>query len=94
MEWVVKMARNTHSSNVRNEINFALARKRPFLAIHIEETSLPVGLDLQIGSIQAVMRFRMSEDKYHRKICSVLPLSLRLSEEQEKQQREEEHLAR
>jgi hypothetical protein len=82
------------SSNVRIEINFALARKKPFLAIHIVETSLPVGLELQMGSIQAVMRFRMSEATYHRKLSSVLPLSLRLSEEQERQRREEEQIAR
>lgn len=81
------------SHNVRNEINFALARKKPFLAVHLVETSLPVGLELQMGSIQAVMRFRMSDESYRQKICSVLPLSLRLSAEQEKQQKEEAEFA-
>lgn len=82
------------SHNVRNEINFALARKKPFLAVHIVETSLPVGLELQIGSIQGVMRFRMSEESYRRKVCSVLPLSLRLSGKEGKQRRGESQLAR
>jgi len=78
------------SMNVRNEINLALAKKKPFLAVHLVETVLPDGLDLQMGSIQAMMRFRMSDEPFHRKIRTVLPLSLRLSREQELQKQDEE----
>lgn len=74
------------SHNVRNEINFALSQKKPFLAIHIVETQLPPGLELQMGSIQAIMRFRMSLRNYRRKLCSVLPASLRSSDEEQNRQ--------
>ena len=76
------------SHNVRNEINFAIARKKPFLAVHITETSLPAGLELQMGSVQAVMRFRMTEESCRRKLCAVLSPTLRMSAEEAAQQEE------
>ena len=51
--------RSVESINVRNEINFAINRKKSFLAIHIEETDLPVGLELRMGDIQAIFQWRM-----------------------------------
>jgi hypothetical protein len=61
------------SRNVRNEISFALNNKKPFLAIHVEPTQLPPGLELRMGDIQAVLKFRMTEEGYARKLSSVLP---------------------
>ncbi len=55
------------SENVRNEINFALARKMPFIAIHLCATSLTPGLQLQIGSKQAIMHYQMDADAFERK---------------------------
>ncbi len=55
------------SENVRNEINFALSRKLPFIAIHLSETTLTPGLQLQIGSKQAILRYLMDEDSFIRK---------------------------
>lgn len=55
------------SENVRNEINFALARKMPFIAIHLCATSLTPGLQLQIGSKQAIMHYQMEADAFERK---------------------------
>ena len=40
--------RATDSINCRNEINLALNEKKPFLAIHLEETALPPGLRLRM----------------------------------------------
>lgn len=65
------------SKNVRNEIHFALDMDKPFLAIYIEETMVPNGLKLSIGSIQAIMKYRMQEEMYHRKLIKVLPEVLR-----------------
>lgn len=50
--------------NVQNEINFALDEKKPFLAIHLEETELKRGLKLQIGTKQAILKYKMSEEEY------------------------------
>jgi len=65
------------SKNVKNEINFALNRGKLFLAIYLEETSLPGGLELRMGDIQAIMRWRMDEAHYFRKVQRALPGSLR-----------------
>jgi len=70
------------SQNVRNEINFAIARKKRFLAVFIEDTTLPVGLELQMGSIQAVMRFRMTKNTFRHKMLSVLPRELQMSDDE------------
>lgn len=65
------------SRNVRNEITFALDANKPFLAIHITETKLPSGLQLTIGAIQAIMKFRMTDDAYRRKLEKTLPQLLK-----------------
>jgi biotin carboxyl carrier protein len=65
------------SRNVRNEINFALNRGKPFLAVYLEDTSLPPGLELRMGDIHAIMKWKMAEDYYERKITSAFPASVR-----------------
>jgi hypothetical protein len=65
------------SNNVRNEINLALKKKKPFLAIYLEETELPGGIELQIGSLQAIMKHLVDEERYHRRLTISLPPELR-----------------
>jgi hypothetical protein len=65
------------SRNVRNEINFALTRQKPVLVVHVEETILPPGLELQIGSLQAILMYRMSDDTFRSKLVRSLDPSLR-----------------
>lgn len=55
------------SPNVRNEINFALAKKLPFIAIHLQETELTPGLQLQMGSKQAILKYNMEHESFKRK---------------------------
>ncbi len=55
------------SENVRNEINFALAKKLPFIAIYLCETSLTPGLQLQIGSKQDIRKYILDDDSFQRK---------------------------
>jgi hypothetical protein len=55
------------SVNVRNEINLALKRNKTFIAIWLEDAELTPGLELQIGSKQAIMRFRMNTEDFNRK---------------------------
>ena len=47
------------SRNVRNEVNLAVARGITVLAVHLAQTTLPPGLELQLGSIQAVLAWQM-----------------------------------
>jgi transcriptional regulator with XRE-family HTH domain len=60
------------SMNVRNEISFAQSLNKPFLAIHLTQTKLPLGLQLQIGAVQAIKRWQMDEDSYQRKLAKAL----------------------
>ncbi|MDD4834303.1 MAG: TIR domain-containing protein [Lutispora sp.] len=55
------------SLNVRNEINFALSRKLPFIAIYLKETALTPGLQLQMGSKQAILKYNMDDESFRRK---------------------------
>jgi hypothetical protein len=61
------------SRNVRNEIQLALHLEKPFLAVHICDTQLPAGLQLSMGALQAVLKFRMSHKNYRRKMEKALP---------------------
>lgn len=64
--------RSAASRNVKNEINFALNNGKPIIAVHLEETSLPSGLALRMGDIQAIFRYRMGQDFYWRKLLRAL----------------------
>jgi hypothetical protein len=61
------------SVNVRNEINYALKKGKPFLAVHLRDVELPGGLELQMGSKQALLKWRMTSDGYWRKLEKALP---------------------
>ena len=52
------------SFNVLNEINFALSDRKPFIAIHLAETVIEGGLKLQISTIQAILKYKMTEEEY------------------------------
>jgi transcriptional regulator with XRE-family HTH domain len=60
------------SQDVRNEIRLALRWKKPFFAIHLAPTELPLGLELQMGAVQAIMRWQMDEGSYARKLAKAL----------------------
>jgi hypothetical protein len=68
------------SQNVRNEVNFALDHKKPLVAIHLEDTNLPPGLQLRLGDLQAILKWRMREESFRKKVDRVLPESLRAAE--------------
>ena len=50
--------------NVQNEINFAVNRNIPFIAIHLKKTILPPDMELQIGVLQAILKYCMSDEEY------------------------------
>ena len=55
---------SVESKNVRNEIYYALHHDIPFIAIHLVETELDGGLALSLQSIQAILKYTMSEEEY------------------------------
>jgi hypothetical protein len=65
------------SPNVRNEITYALRHRKdrkpmPLLAIHLRRTHLPGGVELQLGSVQAILRWQLDATSYDRKLSAVL----------------------
>lgn len=52
------------SPNVQNEINYVIGENKPFLAIHLEETTLRAGIKLQIGTKQAILKYNMTDEEY------------------------------
>ena len=61
------------SKNVRKEINYAINKKKSFLAVHLQETQLPAGLELMMGDIQAILKYRMIKESYNKKLLSTFP---------------------
>jgi len=67
--------RSVTSRHCRNEVLFAQNHDVPILSIHLEETSLPPGVDLTISSSQAVFAHRVQRADYRRRVLSVLDAS-------------------
>ncbi|AWX31717.1 BspA family leucine-rich repeat surface protein [Methanosphaera sp. BMS] len=53
------------SINVRNEINYALDKRKPFLAIYLEETELTGGIELRISSLQGILKYTTTDEEYN-----------------------------
>jgi len=60
--------RSASSVNCRNEVNLALNNNKRFLAIHLEETELPVGLQLRMGDLQAILKYNLPVAEYQLKL--------------------------
>lgn len=71
--------RSVVSSNCMNEVNFSLSRERRLLAVHLTRTELPVGLELSLSAMQAIVREDHSVEAYGEKLAgsltSLLPAS-------------------
>lgn len=65
------------SRNVRNEINLAHAEGKNVLVIFLRETRLSGGMKLQIGTVQHLNRFDMTEREFVDKLARVLASELR-----------------
>lgn len=69
--------RSAASQHVRDEVSYALNKKKLFLAAYLEETELPPGLELRIGNRQAIMLFRQPADGFANVIAQALAPGLR-----------------
>ena len=49
-------------------MNFALAKDKSVLSVHLEETTLPVGLEFSLSDMQAVFRYDYAEQAYRDKV--------------------------
>lgn len=59
---------SVNSRNCRNEVQFAASRNSKIIAVHIEPTELPGGLELAIGLSQGIRRYEVSDDTFIKKL--------------------------
>jgi hypothetical protein len=69
--------RSAASPHVRDEVSYALNKKKRFLAAFLEETELPPGLELRIGNKQAIMLFQHPAEGFANVIAQALVPGLR-----------------
>lgn len=60
--------KSVKSDHCQREVHFAIDRKIPLLAVHLEPTKLPPGLNLSLGSTQAIMRYELTDQQYRAKL--------------------------
>lgn len=46
-----------NSQNCRREINFSLSREKPFLSVLMEQTEMPLGMQMQLSAQQSIVRY-------------------------------------
>ena len=66
------------SRNVRNEINLAFAENKDILVVYLENAGLSEGMKLQIGTVQHINRFEMTEPEFINKLKTVLSSKFRI----------------
>lgn len=50
------------SQNCKRELNFAISRKKDILSVHLETVQLSPGMEMQLGTYQAIFRSRFADD--------------------------------
>ena len=65
------------SGNVKNEITLAIDEGKTLIIVHLEPTTLPRGLNLELRKIQAIQKHEYTTERYHRLLESALPSTLR-----------------
>lgn len=58
------------SRHCLNEVNLSLDTDKPTIAVHLQATELTPGLQLQLSSHQAILRYELNEQDYHTKLVS------------------------
>jgi hypothetical protein len=60
------------SHDCRRELTFALSKKRPVVAVHLDDLELPSALRLQLGDRQAIIRSRFTEAEYRERLTAAM----------------------
>lgn len=51
------------SQNCKRELNFAISRKKDILSVFLEDVQLSPGMEMQLGTYQAIFRKRFANDR-------------------------------
>ncbi len=60
------------SDDCRRELTFALTKKRPVVAVHLDDIELPSAMRLQLGDRQAIIRSRFTEAEYRQRLTAAM----------------------
>ena len=60
------------SDDCRRELTFALTKKRPVVAVHLDDVELPSAMRLQLGDRQAIIRSRFTEAEYRERLTAAM----------------------
>jgi hypothetical protein len=60
------------SRNVRNEVNLAFTEDKEIIVVYLKKTDLSSGMKLQIGAVQFINRYELSEREFYDKLSAVL----------------------
>ena len=67
---------SVQSENCRKEVSLADKEHIPIVAIHLENTDLPDGLDLTLSDRQAILKYEISNQEYQQKLQSRISICL------------------
>ena len=56
------------SDNCRREMHFALTKKIPVVTVFLEDTVMTPGMEMQIGSLFALMKYTMRDEVFYEKL--------------------------
>jgi len=65
------------SRNVRNEVNLAFTEDKEIIVVYLKKTDLSSGMKLQIGTVQFINLYELSEREFYEKLTKVLNSSMR-----------------
>jgi hypothetical protein len=66
------------SRNINGEIKFAESHNKHMICVHITETVLSPGLEMRLGTIQAIMEYRFyDKEKFYSRLIGALPARAR-----------------
>ena len=60
------------SEYVKKEISFALKKKKPFIGVYLQKTTLPAELEFEIADIQALSKHLMPETEFYNQLLETL----------------------
>lgn len=63
---------SVESRYCQNEVQYALARRKRIVAVHLAETPLPGGLELNLGASQAILAYRFNRAEVFERLVPAL----------------------
>jgi hypothetical protein len=66
-----------NSRNVRNEVNLAFNDNKDIIVVYLKKSNLSSGMRLQIGTVQFINYYDLTEREFYEKLKKVLNSSLR-----------------